>query len=110
MISDILWVLYYRFKCFKLTVNSTIFNTFRLKIEFVIDNIVRIFIWLLLLLLITPVELVLAVILHILDFFSIAQEFSANIKYMFIIHGRNKEVAMKEYQMYEQFLLDEEKK
>lgn len=110
MIKDILWVFWYRLQCLKVTINNSFYQFITFKIALALDNIIRSVLWLLLILGLTPLELILGISVNIADYLNIAQKFSKITKKSMVLNGKNKEASMKEYEEYKQFLLDEENK
>lgn len=110
MIIDILWVLFYRFKCFKVTVDASFYYLVKGQILLSLDNVARAGIWIVLLLVLTPVEMFIAFSVNLFDALGISNNHLDRIKYIMSANGKTKDASKEEFEEYEKFLFEEGKK
>lgn len=110
MISDVLWVLYYRCKCFKVTVDAAFYYLISFNILLSLDNLCRSILWIILLVFLTPIEFLIAISVSLLDTLNISPETVTKIKHTMFVNGKTKEYSSQEFEEYKKFLFEEEKK
>lgn len=110
MIKDVLWVLFYRCKCLKVTVDASFYYLIKGKILLSLDNVARAGIWIILLLALSPVEMFIALSVTLFDALGISNNHLKRIKYIMSANGKTKDASKEEFETYEKFLFEEGKK
>ena len=110
MIKDVLWVLFYRCKCFQVTINASFYYLIKGKILLSLDNIARAGLWIILLGALTPVEMFIAFSVTLFDALGISNKHLEKIKYIMSANGKTKDSSKEEFEEYEKFLFEEGKK
>lgn len=109
MLNMMLYVLYYRLKCFKITIDAAFYHFITFHISNAIENSLRIFLWVFLLLIFSPLELLLGSMLDILHLFNITNETIEQLRIVVSDSGKTKENAKKEYEDYRRLIFEDEK-
>ena len=104
MFINLLWIIYYRLQCMKVTVNAIFYFFITFKLLISLDNVVRLVLWILLFSFMTPFELIVAMSVDIMSSLSIAPETCAKIRNKMERDGKTKEDAKKEFYEYEEFI------
>lgn len=108
MIIDFFWILYYRLQCMRVTINAIFYHFITFNAIKCLDNIGRLILWIILLVLITPLELIVVLIVDWVDNLGISNEQVERIKTIMRNTGTKDDIKQ-EYEDYQKFIWDEEK-
>ena len=109
MFIEILWILYYRLQCMRVTINAAFYFFITFKPLSSLDNVARLGLWILLFILLTPIEFIIAIMIDTCDVLGIATDTGEKLKEMMRINGKTKDSAKKEYEAYAELIFDSER-
>ena len=104
MFIEVLWIFYYRLQCMRVTINAAFYFFITFKFIQSLDNVARLGLWILLLILLTPIEFIIGIMIDTLDVLDIATDTGDKLKEMMRMNGKTKDSAKKEYEAYEKLI------
>lgn len=102
MLKAMLWVLYYRCACIKVTIDGIFYYTVTIDLIEVLNNIIRLILWIGLFFFMTPLELLMGIGLDLCDLFHISNPTIEKMKQILNENDKTKEDASKEYKDYKE--------